>query len=207
LHQPDQQPTTIPTEPLVHVSIFTPTSTLGTVNRLELFTPFHPAMSGTKTKLMCLVWPDDEPDEHIVPVKIDDDDTVADLKELIKERHAHMLDKVDACDLVLWKCSGLPDNNLNTTLNTIRFDGSDVRLFRLKALQRISQLFGDEDLSKEPIHILVEVPAFSECGTRFSNSVASYPHPRECMGPCSDFPRYNVPQVHGASSWDFWEGG
>jgi hypothetical protein len=129
-------------------------------------------MSGAKSKLMCLVWPDDKPDEHIVPVKIDDDDTVADLKKLIKDEHAPMLDKVAARDLVLWKCSGLPDDdNLEQTLKTIRFDGSDVRLVRLnKARQRISQLFGDEDLSKEPIHILVEVPALGECGTRISNS-------------------------------------
>jgi len=91
---------------------------------------------------------------------------------LIKDEHAPMLDKVAARDLVLWKCSGLPDDdNLEQTLKTTRFDGSDVRLVRLnKARQRISQLFGDEDLSKEPIHILVEVPALGECGTRISNS-------------------------------------
>jgi hypothetical protein len=134
-------------------------------------------MSGAKSKLRCLVWPDDMPYEHIVLVKIDDDDTVADLKKLIKVEHAPMLDKVPARDLVLWKCSGLPDgDNLERTLKTIQFDDSDVRsdvrLVRLnKALQTISQLFGDEDLSKEPIHILVEVPALGECGTRFSNSV------------------------------------
>jgi hypothetical protein len=122
---------------------------------------------------MCLVWPDDKPDEHIVQVEIDNNDTVADLKKLIKDEHASMLSKVASRDLVLWKCSGLPDDdNLEQTLKTIRFDGSDVRLVRLnKALQRISQFFRDEDLSKEPIHILVEVPALGECGTRFSNSV------------------------------------
>jgi hypothetical protein len=123
---------------------------------------------------MCLVWPDDKPDEHIVQVKIDNNDTVAGLKKLIKDEHASMLGKVDSRDLVLWKCSGLPnDDNLEQTLKTIRFDDSDVvRLVRLnKAVQRISQLFGDEDLSKEPIHILVEVPALGECCTRFSNSV------------------------------------
>jgi hypothetical protein len=130
-------------------------------------------MSGAKLKLMCLVWPDDKPDEHIVPVKIGGGDTVARLKRLIKDEHAQKLDEVAACDLVLWKCSGLPDDdNLEPTLKTIRFDGSDDRLVRLnKALRRISQLFGDEYLSKEPIHILVEVPVLGECGTHFSNSV------------------------------------
>jgi Crinkler effector protein N-terminal domain len=144
-----------------------------TVNRLQLFMPFHPAMSGAKLKLMCLVLPDDKPYEHAVQVDIDDDDTVANLKKLIKDEHASLLDEVDSCDLVLWKCSGLlgDDDNLEQTLKTIRFDGSDDRVVRLKALQRISQLFGDEDLSKEPIHILVEVPTLGECGTGFSNSV------------------------------------
>ena len=83
-----------------------------------------------------------------------------------------MLDKVTACNLILWKCSSLPDDdNFEQTLKTIRFNGSDVRLVRLnKARQRISQLFGDEDSSKEPIHILVEVPTLGECGTCIPNS-------------------------------------
>ena len=44
-------------------------------------------MSGVKLRLMCLVWPDDKPDEHIVQVNIDDDDTVASLKDMIKDIH------------------------------------------------------------------------------------------------------------------------
>ncbi|KAH9957260.1 hypothetical protein BGW80DRAFT_1382899 [Lactifluus volemus] len=134
-------------------------------------------MSGTKLKLMCLVLPDDKLYEHAFQVDINDDDTVADLKKLIKDEHAKehasLLDEVDSRDLVLWKCSSLlgDDDNLEQTLKTIRFNGSDDRIVRLKALQRISQLFGDEDLSKEPIHILVEVPMLGECGTGFSNSV------------------------------------
>ena len=124
-------------------------------------------MSGKKLKLMCLAWPDNKPDEHIVPVKIDDDDTVADLKKLIKGEHVPMLDKVAARDLVLWKCSGLPDDgNLEQSLRTLQFDGSDNRLVRLTSARRqISQHFGNINLSKEPIHILVELPPLSECDT------------------------------------------
>ncbi|KAJ3512189.1 hypothetical protein NLJ89_g3661 [Agrocybe chaxingu] len=120
-------------------------------------------MSGVKLRLTCLVWPDDSPDEHTVEVKIDNDDTVATLKDLIRDEHAPLLDKVDACELVLWKCSGLPDDDsLEQSLKTIQFDGSDVRLVRLnQARRRISQLFEGEDLSKEPIHILVEVPTLA----------------------------------------------
>ena len=121
-------------------------------------------MSVEKLRLICLVWPDDNPDEHCVEVELDNNRTVMFLKELIKLKHANMLDKVAARDLVLWKCSGLPDDdNLEQTLRTLQFDGSDLRLVRLvrlaSARRQISQYFKDEDLFKEPIHILFEVPS------------------------------------------------
>ena len=124
-------------------------------------------MSGVKLKLMCLVWPIDKPDEHIIQVNINDDDTVASLKDKIRGAHANDFAHFDAHNLVLWKCSGLPDDdNLEQTLKTLVFDGPDVRLLRLASARRlISQYFGDQDLSKEPIHILVELPALGECGT------------------------------------------
>ena len=118
---------------------------------------------------MCLVWPDDKPDEHIVEVELDNGRTIAFLKQSIRDKHAHSLAHVEARDLVLWKCSGLPDDdNLEQTLKTLQFNGSDGRLDHLTYARRpISQYFRDEDLSKEPIHILVEVPApLGECGTR-----------------------------------------
>ena len=99
-------------------------------------------MSVKQLSLMCLVWPDDKPDEHGVEVEIDNDKTVAALREFIREKHPHRLYDVTARDLVLWKCSGLPDDNLEQTLKTIQFDGSDTRLVRLtEAQQQISQFF------------------------------------------------------------------
>jgi hypothetical protein len=65
----------------------------------------------------------------------DDDDTS--LKDMIKYKHAPMLNKVAARGLVLWKCSGLPDDdNLEQNLKTLQFDGSDVRLVRLASARR-----------------------------------------------------------------------
>lgn len=118
-------------------------------------------MSGVKLKLMCLVWPIDKPDEHIIQVNINDDDTVASLKDKIRGAHANDFAHFDAHNLVLWKCSGLPDDdNLEQTLKTLQFDGSDNHLVRLaSARRRIFQVFEDINLSKEPIHILVEVPS------------------------------------------------
>jgi len=126
-------------------------------------------MSGVKLRLTCLVWPDDKPDEHLVEVKIDDDETVMFLKKLIKDGHAPMLDKVPTCDLVLWKCSIPADDNLQETLKTIRFDIPDPRLHRLPPVSLLSKHFAT-GLSPETIHILVEVPALGECGTRISCS-------------------------------------
>jgi hypothetical protein len=52
-------------------------------------------MSGMKLRLMCLVWPDDKPDEHIVQVEIDDDDTCGFSQGYdCKYKHAPMLDEV-----------------------------------------------------------------------------------------------------------------
>ncbi|EDR00458.1 uncharacterized protein LACBIDRAFT_334116 [Laccaria bicolor S238N-H82] len=129
---------------------------------LQCLPPLRPAMSVEKLRLMCLLWPDDKPDEHIVEVELDNNWTVAFLKDMIKDNHAHGLADVDSCNLVLWKCSCIPDDdNLEQTLKTLQFDGSDERLVRLTSThQQISQYFRDQDLSKEPIHILVELPAF-----------------------------------------------
>ena len=63
--------------------------------------------------------------------------------------------------------SGLPDDdNLEQTLKTLQFDGSDDHLIYLcSARQQISHHFGDKKLSNEPIHILVEVPSLGKCDT------------------------------------------
>ena len=124
-------------------------------------------MSSSKFRLLCLVLPDDDPDAHTFRVEIDNDEIVATLKRIIKDECAPNLAHVPAHELVLWKCAGLPKDDLKQTLKTIQFDGSDVRLVILNpAREQISQFFVYEDLAKEPIHILVRVPAFGECDTR-----------------------------------------
>jgi len=46
-------------------------------------------MSGAKSNLLCLVWPDNNPNDHIVEVEIDDNRTVAGLRRMIKDDHAN----------------------------------------------------------------------------------------------------------------------
>ena len=119
-----------------------------------------------KLKLVCLVWPDNKPDQHTVQVEIDINETIMLLKKLIKNEYAHRLAHVDATDLVLWKCSIPVDDNLKETLANIRFDGTDPSVQRLQpAASKVSKYF-TTDLPPETIHILVELPAPGECGVR-----------------------------------------
>ena len=113
----------------------------------------------------------DKPNTRVVEVEVDDNRTVTRLKKLIKDKYAHRLHKVDAPDLVLWKCSIPADDKLQENLAAIRFDASDARLHRLPATSRLSKHFAT-DLPDETIHILVEVPALGhgECGTRIPYS-------------------------------------
>jgi len=121
---------------------------------------------------MCLIWPDYKPNPRVVEVEIDDDRTVTRLKKLIEGKYAHRLHKVDAPDLVLWKCSILADEKLQENLATICFDVSDARLHCLPATSPLSKHFAT-DLPDETIHILVEVPVLGhgECGTRIPYSL------------------------------------
>jgi hypothetical protein len=68
-------------------------------------------MSEKKSGLLCLarvwpcVWPDDNPNRHIVEVELENNRTVMFLKQSIKDKHAPALNHIDADKLVLWRCS------------------------------------------------------------------------------------------------------
>ena len=84
-----------------------------------------------------------EPDEHTIQVKLDTDETVSFLKELIKNKYTDRRFKgYDACELVLWKCSIPIDNNLKENLKKIRFDGTDPSVQHVRpAASEISEHF------------------------------------------------------------------
>ena len=140
----------------------------------QSFTSFHPEMpaSGTTLKLLCLFWPDNNPAQHIVQVKIDDNCFVTTLKDMIKAERANAFAHIDACDLVLWRCSIPCVDNFKDTLTTISFDVLDNRFHRLPTTDAIFKHFGTDLLfeTTPTIHILVEVPMFGEYSTRISYS-------------------------------------
>ena len=119
-----------------------------------------------KLKLMCLVWPDNEPYEHTVQVEIDINETIMLLKDLIKDKLAHHLANVDAHDLTLWMCNIPADDNRSESLTNIRFDGTDPSVQRLRpAASKVSKYF-TTNLPPEIIHIFVVLPTPGECGVR-----------------------------------------
>lgn len=121
-------------------------------------------MSGTKyLTLMCLVWPDKEPFQHIVNVEIDSDKTIGYLKNMIKLEYSPKLDKVTASELVLWKCSIPVDDNLQKILESIRFDNPDTQIDLLFPISDILECF-PTSLPRKTIHILVQVPNYCEFG-------------------------------------------
>ena len=119
-----------------------------------------PSMS-EKLNLTCLAWPRrpnqgrNDPDECTIQVKVDTDETVSFLKKLIKIEYTHRFAGVDACDLVIWKCSIPIDGNLFENLVKIRLDGTDPSVRRIRpAASGISEHF-PTILPNKTIHILV----------------------------------------------------
>lgn len=78
------------------------------------------------------------------------------LSNLITDEYAHAFAHLDACDLVLCKCSIPADDNLQETLNPVRFDVAHHRLQRLPPSSLVSKHFAT-GLSPGAVHIFVEV--------------------------------------------------
>ena len=135
---------------------------------------FYSAISSKKLRLMCLVWPNANPNEHIVNIEINNDKTVSALKKLIKLEHARRLHEVDACDLVLWKCSISDDDHLKETLNAIRFDVSDPSVQQLVPVTLLLSEHFVAGLSLLAIHIVVREPPLGEYEPGSSNGYPDF---------------------------------
>lgn len=126
-------------------------------------------MSSVKSlNLMCLVWPNEEPGQHIVTVTvtIDSDKTIGYLKRLIiLEYGSSKLDKVAASDLVLWKCSITVDDDTQKKLSTIHFDASDAlaNTCLLLSTSTILECFPTV-LPPNTIHILIQIHNYGVFG-------------------------------------------
>jgi Crinkler effector protein N-terminal domain len=106
-------------------------------------------MSGTTSNLLCLVWPDNNPNDHIVEVEIDDNRTVAGLRRMIKDDHANAFARrrslrLRPVEVEFPRSETIPsDDNLQKTLMTIHFDVLHSRLHPPSSQFRDTRAFHD----------------------------------------------------------------
>jgi hypothetical protein len=104
-------------------------------------------MGTTDFLLNCFVLGDDE--NKVFTVKIPRNDNVGILKDLIKEKNPHALNRVDAKDLDLWKVCLPIDDPASKRPQTEP---------PLRINKRLSSLWDADDPSDEDLHILVKAP-------------------------------------------------
>lgn len=98
-------------------------------------------------------------DEHynqVFPVKIDEDEDVAALKEAIKAKKRPEFDLVPADSLVLWASSVPYNENLKENVERLNLDYDKS----LQPLDSLSGIFSSE-LEKKSIHVVVDNPPYS----------------------------------------------
>jgi Crinkler effector protein N-terminal domain len=91
------------------------------------------------------------------PVKIEEDEDVAALKENIKEKAGQTFRDIDNKSLVLWKASVTYNKNLKENVERLDLDYDKS----LEPLDTLSGIFSSE-LEKRSIHIVVDRPPLGE---------------------------------------------
>ncbi|CAG8597256.1 7978_t:CDS:2 [Ambispora leptoticha] len=105
--------------------------------------------------LCCLVFGD--PIEHAFTVKIDRDETISELKEIIKTKKQNAFYNVDANELVLWKVNVSLDKQDDTLLKNASVTDLKTVLNgeKLLPLFKIRKAFPNEP-DDEHIHVIVQ---------------------------------------------------
>ena len=102
----------------------------------------------------------DDP-RRIFLIKIAKSKTVSALRDAIKDKIPHRLNGIDAIELTLYKVTIFDDDNLAQTLKTLRFDGSDDRIEKLRDISPLSEVFPD-GVERNHLHIVVRAPPAGE---------------------------------------------
>jgi hypothetical protein len=107
-------------------------------------------------ELFCLVYPDPDPAQHNFSVHIDKNQTVSDLRKLIKAEKPHRLAHVEANELILWKLEPeVPfSDGLRTALEALHLDISPAGARMLRPWQTVEDFF-DEAPMKGHLQIVV----------------------------------------------------
>ena len=106
-------------------------------------------------KLFCYVCGDDYSNTFVV--NIDEDDTVADLKDAIKEKKRPKFDDIPAGSLFLWKASVLINRDLKESVEALNVVDDDS----LYSYEILSDIFSS-GLEKRCVHIIINRPHSGE---------------------------------------------
>ncbi|KAI1312990.1 hypothetical protein EDD11_002811 [Mortierella claussenii] len=106
-------------------------------------------------KLFCLV--DGEIASHAFSIEVSHDDTVGDLKEIIKAEKTPESDDIDAVRLALWRVS-IPFDSVNrhTTIVLAEYETA-TEATELNPIDNVFQVLGQPPI--ETIHVIVERPS------------------------------------------------
>ncbi|KAF9274677.1 hypothetical protein BGZ68_000438 [Mortierella alpina] len=147
-------------------------------------------MTDDHLKLFCLV--SGEPTSHAFPVKTSADDTIGDLKKLIKTEKAPRFDDVAADELTLWRVSiPIPDDDdeLPILLGAI----NDKK--KLGPATRLSKLF-PEEMPEETIHIFVQRPQSAHAPPHAHGTTPLSTHAWDASRPATPIRLKAVPMDH-----------
>ncbi|KAG0092104.1 hypothetical protein BGZ93_003296 [Podila epicladia] len=109
-------------------------------------------MTDNHMSLFCLV--DGESTASVFPVKLSLDDSIGDLKDLIKTKKSPEFDDVAADKLTLWRVSiPITEDEIPILLNNV----ADTDKKKLSPATRLSKLC-PEELPEEMVHIIVQRP-------------------------------------------------
>jgi hypothetical protein len=116
-------------------------------------------------QLFCYVHGDDP--DHVFEIKIGNEESVAALKDAIKEKKSQMFHDVDADSLVLWKFSVPFDLNLKENVEKLRRiraglphvppQLNDEHILSLLPMRKLSDVFSEPPIA-EHVHIIVKPP-------------------------------------------------
>ncbi|KAF9084747.1 hypothetical protein BGX27_003718 [Mortierella sp. AM989] len=123
-------------------------------------------MTSKKIKLFCIL----DGDSSAFEVKLDADDSIAALKEAIKEKKKPRLDDIAADELTLWHVSISIDDDDEEKPIALE---DQINAKKLRATSDISEVFGTAP-AKKTIHVIVQRPLAEDLETTIKKITASF---------------------------------
>ncbi|KAF8925514.1 hypothetical protein BGZ47_003224, partial [Haplosporangium gracile] len=111
-------------------------------------------MTDNRLSLFCLV--NGEATSNAFSIKIPSNDTVDDLKKLIKAEKSNAFSDIDADQLTLWRVS-IPDDDDDDEISIVLDNVNNKDKKKLRATRGLLEIFPDKP-PKNTIHVIVQRP-------------------------------------------------